>query len=134
MRFIPTLLHGLGDYILGMALLVVPLAWYEDNRTAALVPMVIGAVTILQSLMTRYELSLAKIIPMPMHLLMDAAAGAILAASPWLFGFYEDIWIPHVVLGVAEIIAAATTKLEPTSLHASDRGAVLDGSLAGRRH
>ena len=50
---------------------------------------------------------------MPVHLALDAASGALLASSPWLFGFARNgtrYWLPHVLVGVQEILAAVTTK------------------------
>jgi hypothetical protein len=55
-------------------------------------------------------LSIAKILPMPTHLLLDAASGVLLAASPWLFGFADRIWWPHVAFGVLEIVVSALTQ------------------------
>jgi hypothetical protein len=51
------------------------------------------------SLFTNYELGLVGLIGMPAHLGMDAASGLLLAASPWLFGFSDVVWAPHLVLG-----------------------------------
>ena len=49
---------------------------------------------------------------MAVHNLIDIAAGALLAASPWLFGFADNsanVWVPHVVVGLAAIFLGLTT-------------------------
>jgi hypothetical protein len=51
---------------------------------------------------------------MPTHLLLDAGSGAFLLVSPWLFGFADFVWWPHVVIGLLEIGSAVTTKKAPT--------------------
>ena len=51
----------------------------------------------------RAELSAAKVIPYRIHLGIDALAGLLLLVSPWLFGFAEQIWWPHVIVGLAEL-------------------------------
>lgn len=72
--------------------------------------MVLGAMTIVMSLMTRYELSIAKVIPLPVHLGVDVASGLLLAASPWLFGFADRIWWPHLLVGLMEIVVPLLTR------------------------
>lgn len=50
---------------------------------------------------------------MSIHNLFDIAAGALLAASPWLFGFADEganAWAPFVVVGLAAIFLGFTTK------------------------
>jgi hypothetical protein len=49
-------------------------------------------------------------ITMPTHLMLDMAGGALLAASPWLFGFSDYVTTPHVVVGLFEIVTAAVTE------------------------
>ena len=50
---------------------------------------------------------------MPVHLGLDAAAGLLLAASPWLFGFAEFVYLPHLILGILEMGAALMTETTP---------------------
>lgn len=96
--------HAAIDYVVGILLILAPyLLGFANGGPAHLVPVVLGAGTIVYSLMTRYELSIAKLIPYKVHLGVDAIAGALLLASPWLFGFANQIWWPHVIVGIAEI-------------------------------
>ena len=44
---------------------------------------------------------------------LDLLSGLLLAASPWLFGFSEFVYVPHLVLGLLEIGAALMTKTTP---------------------
>lgn len=129
MRFIPTRVHAILDYLMGIVLIAVPwaLGFAEtnmgENGAATWVPVIIGAGMILAALMTDYEYGAVSLISMRTHLGIDIAAGILLAASPWLFGFYELVWIPHLVLGLAEIGAGLTTKTTPTNvpMHAGGR-------------
>jgi hypothetical protein len=72
--------------------------------------MLLGAGIIIMALITDFELSLANLIPMPVHLGVDAAGGLLLLASPWLFGFADRVMWPHVIIGILEIGAALTTR------------------------
>jgi SPW repeat len=114
MRFIPTKFHAPLDYIVGVALIAAPWIFqFSDHTAATVVPIVLGIGLILYSLFTNYELGLFKVAPMAVHNLIDIAAGAVLAASPWIFGFSGDganVWVPHVVVGLAAIFLGLTTK------------------------
>ena len=108
---IPTRVHGIIDYIVGLLLIAAPFLFgFADGTAAQWVPNMLGLSALVYSLLTKYELSAAKIIPMPVHLGLDVASGLLLAASPWLFGFSERVWLPHVVVGVAEIIIPLLTQ------------------------
>jgi hypothetical protein len=115
MRFIPTRIHGTLDYLMGLVLLAAPwiFGFADDSAAARWVPGILGAGVIVYSLLTRYEFGLAPLIPMPLHLGLDAAGGLLLAASPWVFGFADRVWLPHLILGLLEIGAALTTKTVP---------------------
>jgi hypothetical protein len=65
------------------------------------------------SLLTDYEFGVVRVIPMPAHLAIDATSGALVAASPWLFGFAERgprYRLSHVLIGLSEVLAALTSK------------------------
>ena len=114
MRFIETKTHGYLDYIMGVLLIAAP--WIFDfNRGGAetWVPVVLGIAMIGLALMTDYEMGAARQISMRTHLTIDLIAGALLAASPWIFGFSDYIWAPHLVLGLLEMGASLMTKTVP---------------------
>jgi hypothetical protein len=113
MRFIPTKLHAPLDYIVGAALIAAPWIFqFSDVTSATVVSIVIGIGLIAYSLITDYELGLWKVAPMAVHNLFDIVGGAFLAASPWIFGFADDsanVWLPHVVVGLAAVFLGLTT-------------------------
>jgi uncharacterized membrane protein HdeD (DUF308 family) len=113
MRFIPTRFHAPLDYIVGAALIVAPWIFQFSEHTAATtVPIVLGIGLTAYSLFTNYELGAWKVAPMAVHNLIDIAAGTLLAASPWIFGFADEtanVWAPHLVVGLAAIFLGLTT-------------------------
>lgn len=114
MRFIPTNVHAVLDYLMGLLLIVAPwLLGFADGGAETWVPVILGAGVILYSLFTDYELSLAKSLSMPAHLWLDVLGGALLAISPWLFGFSDLVFWPHLVLGLLEIGASVMTETAP---------------------
>lgn len=114
MRFIETKTHGYLDYLMGILLLVAPaILGLDMSSPAGAVPMILGALTIVYSLMTSYELGVTNVIPMKTHLAIDFLSGVFLAASPWLFGFADEVYLPHLILGIIEIGASLMTKIHP---------------------
>src|SRR3712207_2864116 len=102
---------------MGALLIVAPyLLGFADGTAAQWIPQIVGAALIGASLLTDYELGVVRMIPMPVHLGLDVAAGVLLAASPWLFGFADRVWVPHVVFGLAEIGAGLTTRTVPGTM------------------
>ena len=113
MRFVPTFVHGMADYGVGIILILAPYVFgFTDGSAAQYVPQVLGAGAILYSLFTDYELGWRRAIPMPAHLVLDALSGILLAASPWIFGFEDRIVAPHLIFGLFEIVAAVTTRAQ----------------------
>jgi hypothetical protein len=114
MRTISTRTHGVLDYLSGGMLLSAPsLLGLTDVPASARVFRLAGGGAALYSLLTDYELGAIRVLPMPVHLAMDAASGALLASSPWLLGFAKEgprHWLPHVLAGATEMLAAATTR------------------------
>ena len=114
MRFLTTRVHGAIDYLWGIALMASPwLFGFGDVSAATWVALVFGAGAILYSLLTAYELGLLKILPMPMHLILDGLGGVVLAASPFLFGFADRVLWPHVLFGLFSVVACLVTRPEP---------------------
>lgn len=119
-RFVPTRVHGVFDYIGGIGLILAPFVFGFFNRGGiqVILPMVLGVGLLLYSLLTRYELGIPtiKFIPMPYHLIFDFVAAALIAASPFLFGFYHDTpngWLPHLISGLVVIVLVLVSQTQP---------------------
>jgi hypothetical protein len=114
MRFIPTRYHAPLDYIVGAVLIAAPWIFqFSDSGAATAVSIVLGVGLIAYSLVTNYELGVWRVAPMAVHNLIDIVAGALLALSPWLFGYADEganAWVPFVVIGVAAVFLGLTTK------------------------
>ena len=116
MRFLSTRLHGVLDYTMGLLLVATPwlfgFAGIADGA-ATWLPVALGLGVIAYSLFTNYELGAVRRIPMPTHLRLDLGGGVLLALSPWLFGFADGVWAPHLILGLLEVGAALVTQKYP---------------------
>ncbi|WP_460635887.1 SPW repeat domain-containing protein [Larkinella harenae] len=111
MRLLSTRTHGMIDYIAGTFFVISPWVFGFANRgPEQWVPVVLGVMAVLYSLFTDYEWGLVRRLPVPVHLTMDVLSGVVMAASPWLFGFAEHVYLPHVIFGVFEIGAGLITQ------------------------
>ena len=114
LRVIPTSVHGMIDYVAGGALYATPaLLGLGDVPASARTLRLASGGAIASSMLTDYELGVVKVVPMPAHLTLDIASGALLAVSPWLFGFAKNgkrHWLPHALMGASEVLIALMSK------------------------
>jgi hypothetical protein len=89
---------------------------FADGTAAQWMPVILGVGILGMNMVTDYEPALARIVPVPVHLGIDAAGGLLLAVSPWLFGFSDRIYLPHVALGLAEVVLALVTLPRPDTV------------------
>jgi hypothetical protein len=117
MRFIPTSVHGAVDQVVGPVLAIAPTI-LRLGRTSpeGIVARAVGGAEAVYSNLTDYELSAKRVVPMPVHLALDAVGGATLAVVPQLTGARrrgKKHWVPHLAIGALEVGMAALTKTEP---------------------
>lgn len=111
---ISTRVHGILDYATVGTLLTLPRLLKASPKAANL--MAVAATGLLgYSLATRYEYSIWKQIPMPVHLALDGMSGAALLAAPFTFLRGEATAATAGILGIGlmEIGAALLTQPEP---------------------
>jgi hypothetical protein len=116
MKIINSKLHGLLDYLVSLILIISPwLFGFADGGPQMWVPIILGISSIVYSLLTNYELGAIRIFSFKTHLTFDALSGILLAASPWIFRFADDIYMPHLIFGVLELVVVALTKSQPAA-------------------
>ena len=124
MRFVSTRVHGVLDWIMAPLLIALPwLAGFAHGGAETWLPVLLGVVGLVVTFFTDHELGVVRKIPMVGHLWVDGLGGLLLAASPWLFGFSEQVWLPHVALGLTEFVAALVTKTTPAGAAREQVGA-----------
>jgi cellulose synthase/poly-beta-1,6-N-acetylglucosamine synthase-like glycosyltransferase len=108
MDLISTKMHGMLDYIVSLFLISCPwLFAFARGGVETFATVIIAVATIIYSLFTNYELGLLKVISMRIHLLLDLVSAFALAFSPWIFGFSDQVWVPHVIIAVLELVVVA---------------------------
>jgi hypothetical protein len=114
MQIIDTKTHGYIDYIFG--LIIIALAYllnFNSENTPNIALYIVGASAIIYSFFTNYELGVIKIIPINIHLMLDSLSGIFLAVSPWLLGFSDKVFLPHLLFGLVEICITVITRFKP---------------------
>ena len=105
MGLISSKTHGVLDFTVGISLIVIPLVAADAiGPPEVYTAVILGTITCLYSVLTNYELGRFRILSMRTHLMLDVLSGLLLAASPWLFNFYDRIYLPHLLVGIMEIV------------------------------
>jgi hypothetical protein len=97
---------------------------FSDEAAPTAVSIVAGVGVLVVGMSTQWRLSLIKAIPVSAHLVIDLIVGALLVASPFLFGF-SDQGAPtafFLVMGVGEILAAVGTRWYPAGQDGAEAG------------
>ncbi|MGQ0653533.1 MAG: SPW repeat domain-containing protein [Betaproteobacteria bacterium] len=110
MKILSPYVHGILDYALGAVFLLAP-SLFGMESTAAGLAHAIGIALVVVSLITRYPLGLFKLIPFPVHGVLESLMALAWIAAPWLFGFSADAAGRNffIVAGVGLLAVAAMT-------------------------
>jgi len=113
-KLVPAWLHGVGDYGAGIALIVVALIVGGTDK-AVLTGVVLGAVLLAVSLLTRYPLGAVKAIPFPVHSAGDYLGAILLIVAPFVLDFADSdggLATFYVVVGVVVILLSLVTNYQ----------------------
>ena len=108
MRFIPTRVHGVLDYVVGLVLLLLPFV-LGLQRGGFWALLALGALGIVYSLVTDYELGVVRYLCIRFHLVLDALMGIALLVMPWLSDIPGDSRWPMITIGILALILSFTT-------------------------
>lgn len=118
MALISTRTHAAGDYAGGALMLAAAQIPLVRDRRAATLLRAAGAATLATAALTDYELGIWRKLPVPVHLALDAASGALMAGSAMLLrrsGAGVGSWLPHALIGVGELAGAVVTERAPSA-------------------
>lgn len=119
-RFVPTAVHGILDYLGAIGLIASPFIFGFSGvgGIAVALPIVLGIGLLTYSLLTNYERGIPglRFIPMRAHLVFDFVASAFLAVAPFIFGYSAlglNVWLPQVLAGAGVIGLVLVTQPDP---------------------
>jgi hypothetical protein len=121
MKVLNPTIHAVLDYGLASLFLLAP-TLFGFSGTAATLAYVSGIAYIGASLLTKYPLGAIKLIPFPVHGVMESIMAAFWVVSPWLFGFAG---VPaarnfFIIAGVALLAVVACTDYKAASAERTD--------------
>jgi hypothetical protein len=89
MRFINPSAHGVLDYVVVVAIVLVSIAVGLSGLAAALAYLMAAALLVM-TLITAFPPGALKLLPLPVHSRMELLMGMSLLVCPWIFGFADD--------------------------------------------
>ena len=113
-RLLPAWLHAIADYAVAFSLIAVALVVGGSGKAVA-TGVVIGAVVLLVSMLTRYPLGVVKVLPFKVHSAGDYLAVALLAASPFALGFSSSdggLTVFYLAAGAAVLAVSLITNYQ----------------------
>lgn len=114
---IPLNLHAMLEPL--MAVLIIAAPWifgFSETTSATAICVIVGVAMLLVGSMTDWRLSLARVIPLRMHMMGDLLLGAVLLLSPLVFGFADEGGPTRfmVIAGALELMTALMTRWDRT--------------------
>ena len=113
-RLLPAWFHAIADYAVGLSLIVVALA-VGGSAGAVATGIVVGATVLVVSMLTKYPLGVAKVLPFTVHSAGDYLAAALLLGAPWALNFADGdggMAAFYVVAGVAVLAVSLITNYQ----------------------
>lgn len=114
---IPLNVHAMLEPL--MAVLIIAAPWifgFSETTSATAICVIVGVTMLLVGSMTDWRLSLARVIPLRMHMMGDLLLGAVLLLSPLVFGFADEGGPTRfmVIAGALELMTALMTRWDRT--------------------
>ncbi len=113
-RALPAWLHAVADYAVGGLLIFVAIAVGGDGLAVA-TGVVVGAVVLAVSMLTKYPLGVVKVLPFTVHSAGDYLAAALLIISPFALGYTDSdggLAAFYVAAGIAVLAVSLITNYQ----------------------
>lgn len=114
---IPLNLHAALEPL--MAVLIIASPWifgFSETDSATVICVLVGVTMLLVGSLTDWRMSLARVIPLRLHMIGDIGLGAVLLLSPLVFGFADEGGPTRfmVTVGALELLTALMTRWDRT--------------------
>jgi hypothetical protein len=118
---IPPVVHGVLDYPLAAALIVLPFVLGFDDAAATWIAFAFGIGAVL-AVGTAWPTGIVRVIPPLLHGYADVAVTVALIVLPFVVGFSDDTTalVFYLVVGAGGLVATLATRFEPGMPAASE--------------
>jgi hypothetical protein len=125
--------HNIMDYVIAVVLVLAPfLLGFSDVDRARNVFLTLGIGLAVYSLITKYYYSIAKIIPLGIHMILDCIAGVALMLAPSVFNYRELItdgqYAAHFIFGLGALALVALTRTRTEAAKTPEEHRATDGT------
>jgi len=107
--FISRTAYGVISYVLVILLVSSPWLFKFSNVTIAaalFMPVLMGWLQFIMSVFSESPLGFGflKVFPIQMQNFVDVLMGSFLLSLPFTYAFYDQVWLPHFLLGLALLL------------------------------
>lgn len=135
-KFLPAWFHAVADYAVGALLIIAALA-VSGSTGAVATGVVVGATVLAVSMLTKYPLGVAKVLPFPIHSAGDYLAAGLLLAAPWVLNFSSGdrgLTVLYMVLGFAVLAVSLITNYQYSPKRTAEGMGAPTAGLASAGH
>jgi len=123
-RFLPAWFHAIADYAVGLGLIIIAVSVGGSGKAVA-AGVVVGATVLVVSMLTRYPLGVAKVLPFTVHSAGDYLAAALLLVAPFALNFNNSdtgLTAVYIVAGLAVLAVSLVTNYQYSEKREFNRG------------
>jgi hypothetical protein len=113
---IPLNTHAALEPLIAIVIIAAPWIFgFSSADDAKVVCIAVGAIMLAAGSMTDWRLSIARVIPLRVHMATDLLLGAVLILAPFVLGFSDQGGATRftVIAGALEILTALATRWDP---------------------
>jgi len=119
--FISPTFFGYFNYLLAIVTMASPWLFCSVDGTpfihiggaSLFFPLMFGWFQLLMAIFSNSKAGIIGVFPIQMHCTLDTLTGFVLLTTPWLYGFHDRVFLPHLILGAIIFIFGIGTKNSP---------------------
>ena len=113
--FISPKVYGFFNYALGIVMILSPwlFGFQHQHGASILLPLYLGWLQLIMAIFSKHEWGFIKVFPVSMHCFIAAIVGSFLLLSPFLYGYYNEIFLPQLSFGLILLLLGVFVQGSP---------------------